>query len=333
MEISKSIIHLIEKEQSGNPSLQLSSNLLGIGEYEKLLIEKLNDAFRKDEKVLKTEFKIEEPKSFQNGVRSFSMDNSDSLFLSFSGNSLLRMIDLLTGNNLATGGYFVYAEYLYRNIKYLAVFIVRDEEGIIFKKDKEGDFEVETTVVVNTDKLAMAVRIDLEKLRLEEPRHLHFTKKQAHLSQYFFDWIEADLAAKSNDDTNKLIELINRLELDDFPINPVNNERYTPDEFRKQIYHNILSSGRIVRIRELSKTFWDDDNYLSNKFEEFNIEISNEFQAPESILKKLMKYEISSGKLRLIFTQNDIDSGRISKGEGFQIIINSEELLEKFNSI
>jgi nucleoid-associated protein len=213
------------------------------------------------------------------------------------------------------------------------VFIVRDEEGIIFKRDNNGDFEVDTTIVVNTNKLAMAVRIDLEKLRLNEDRHLHFTKKQVHLSQYFFDWIEADLAEKSTDDTNKLVQLINKLKLEEFPINPENNERFTPDEFRDKIYQNILSSGRIVRIRELSKTFWDNEDFLTNKFEELEIEISNEFQAPESILKRLKKYEISSGKLKLSFTQNDIDSGRVSKGEGYQIIIDSEELLDKFNSI
>lgn len=333
MEVRKSIIHLIEKEQSANPSLQLSASLMEIEENVSMLAEKLNDAFRKDERVLKTEFINDNSQAFQNGVQTFVNTPTNDTFLTFSETSIRRMIDLLTGNNLATGGYFVYTEYVYRNINYLGVFIVRDEEEIIFKRDEEGGFEVNTTIVVNTNKLAMAVRIDIDKLRTDEQRYLHFTKKQAHLSQYFFDWIEANLAERSAEDTQKLISLVNRLGLNEFPVNPDNNERYTPDEFRTKLYDNILSSGRIVRIRDISRTFWDDEDFLTNKFEELEIEISSEFQAPESSLKKLKKYEIVSGKIKLVFSQNDIDAGRVSLGDGNQIIIESEELVRKFNSI
>ncbi len=333
MEVRKSIIHFIDKVQSGNPSLQISPSLMNIEENVNMLTEKLNNAFRKDERVLKTEFIDDDAQAFQNGIQDFINTSTNETFLAFAENSINRMIDLLTGNNLATGGYFVYSEYVYRNINYVGVFIVRDEEEIIFKRDEEGGFEVNTTIVVNTNKLAMAVRIDIDKLTTNEQRYLHFTKKQAHASQYFFDWIEANLAERSAEDTKKLIDLVNQLEVDEFPINPDNNERYTPDEFRTKLYDNILSSGRIVRIRDISRTFWDDEDFLTDKFEELNIEISSEFQAPANSLKKLKKYEIVSGKIKLVFSQNDIDAGRVSLGEGNQIIIESEELVRKFNSI
>lgn len=324
---------MIEKEQSSNPSLYLSPSLMVIDENVTMLTEKLNDSFRKDEKVLKTEFIVSEPKAFQISARTFVTTFTNDNFMNFSVNTINRMIDLLTGNNLATGGYFVYSKYTYRNINYLGVFIVRDEEEIIFKRDENGEFEVNTTTIVKTNKLAMAVRIDLDKLGQNQTRYLHFTKKQAHLSQYFFEWIEADLADKSAEDTQKLLDLVNKLHINDFPINPENSERYTPDEFRTKLYDNILSTGRIVRIREISRIFWDDDDFLTNKFEELEIEISTEFQATESTLKKLKKYEISAGKIKLVFSQNDIDSGRIWLGDENQIIIRSEDLVRKFNTI
>ncbi len=332
MEVNKIIIHSIEKEQTGAPTVLLSTSLLEVDEYVNILAEKLNDAFRKDEKVLKTEFKDDDPKAFQIAAREFIIDTSDEIFLNFSRNSIRRMIDLLSGSTLATGGYFVYIEYKYRNINYLGVFIVRDEEGIIFNQGENGDFEVNTTTIVNTNKLAMAVRIDIRKLRDNEQRYLHFTKKQAHLSQYFFNWIEADLAEKSAEDTQKLIDLVNHLDMNEMPINPNNNERYTPDEFRNLLHDNILTTGRIVRIREISRSFWDDDDFLTDKFEELNIDISGEFQAPAATLKKLKKYEIVSGKIKLTFSQNDIDSGRIALADGNKIIIESEELVQKYNS-
>lgn len=333
MEVEKIIIHLIEKEQSGAPTVQLSPSLLEIDENVITLATKLNEAFKKDEKVLRTEF-TSEPRTFQIGIRHFTVSQTDEDFLNFAESSVYRMIDLLSGNTLATGGYFVFINYAYRNNAYVGVFIVRDEEEIVFQRDESNSFTVNTTDIVNTSKLAMAVRVDVTKLINNQLRYLHFTKRQSHLSQYFFDWIEASLAEKSSEDTTNLVRLINQLGQDEFPINPETSQRFTPDEFRTKLYDNILSSGRIVRIREISQTFWDNEDFLTNKIEELNLDISSEFQAPETILKRLKKYEIVSGKMKLVFSQHDISSGRISVGdEPNQLIIESEELARKFNNL
>ncbi len=331
MEIFKAIIHKIDKEQSQAPSLQLSSHSLVIEEHVTLLGTRLNNAFRKDENVLKTEF-LESENIFQLGAKRFVRSSSEEDFLNFSVTSIHRMIDLLTGNNLATGGYFVYLHYKYWNQNFLGVFIVRDEEELIFKRQEDDTFEVNSTTVVNTNKLAMAVRVNLENIN--ESRYLHFTKKQAHLSQYFFDWIEADLAPKNSEDTEALIHLIHNLTYDELPRDSETGEYLTPDEFKSRFYENILSTGRIVRLTDLGRTFWDDENFLIDKFESLGKEISNEFQAPTKILKKLMKYELKSGRLRLVFSQNDITSGRVTiNDENTSLIITDTELISQFNSL
>lgn len=327
------IIHLINKEQSKNPSLDLSSDCLLVDEKVNILTERLNDAFRKDEKVLKAEFK-ENPKAFQETSRNYISNNSKNNFIDFSTKSLERMVDLLKGKNLATGGYFVFIDYVYRNVNYLGVFMVRDIEEIIFKKPKgESNYTVNTTTIVNTNKLAMAVRIDKEKLLNSELRYLHFTYRQSHQSDYFIDWIEAELADKSVDDSKALIHLINKLLDNEFPINPETNHQYGHEEFRKHLLNHINSTGRIVRIKELSMNYWGDEDFLINKAEELGLDFSNEFQADEKIIKRLNAYDIKSGKIRLIFSQKDIDEGIVFKGDNNQIIINSEELTKAFDNL
>lgn len=332
MEIFSAIIHKIDKEQSQAPSLQLSLQSLTIEEQVTILGTRLNNAFRKDENVLKTEF-LSNPNIFQNGARTFSRNLTQDSFLDFSRSSIHRMIDLMTGNNLATGGYFVYLYYNYRNQNFLGVFMVRDEEELIFKRKADNStFEVNSTTVVNTNKLAMAVRVNIDNI--SDTRYLHFTKKQAHLSQYFFDWIEADLAPKNSEDAQHLIDLIHHLEPGELPINPETNERLNPDEFKTRFYDNILSTGRMVRLTDLGSTFWNDENFLINKFEEMGVEISTEFQAPAKILRKLMKYELKSGRLRLVFSQNDISSGRVAlNDESTSLIITDEDLITQFNNL
>ena len=330
---NKIIIHLINKEQGTDPILIPSANLLVVNENVDNLTERLNDSFRKDEKVLKTEFK-ENRLAFQNGVRNYSNQNSDNLFINFSNDSLTRMIDLLSGVNLATGGYFVYINYIYRNINYLGVFVVRDIEQIIFDKPEDSDnFTVDTTTVINTDKLAMAVRIDLDRLINNQPRYLHFTKKQTHQSRYFIDWIEAELADKSSDDTLALIHLINSLNDDELPINQETNQRYESEDFRRHLLNHINSSGKIVRIKELSNTYWQNEDFLIDRAEELGLAINGEFQGVDKYLRRLNAYEIKSGKVKLIFSQKDIDDGIIFKGDNNQIIINSEELSNAFDNL
>jgi nucleoid-associated protein len=332
MQLKKAVIHLIDKEQGTNPRLDKSSAPLSIDANSIELAERLNEAFKRDEKVLKTEF-VEAKSVFQTKVEAFSRNTSIENFMEFAESSLLRMVDLMSGNNFATGGYFVYMEYKYKNTTYLAVFMVRDSEEIIFKKTDSNNYTVNTTTIVDTSKLAMAVRVNYLSFVNNEKRYLHYTKRQQHQSDYFIRWIEADMAEKSIDDTKALLKIIDSLDASELPVNPESGDKYSSEEFRNHLYDFINSSGRLVRVRDLSRSFWDDENFLSEKAEDFNIDINGEFQAALSILKQLKKYELKSGKIKISFSKADKDRGRVRRGDNNQIIIDSEEIRSKFDSL
>ncbi|MCY2685871.1 nucleoid-associated protein [Salinimicrobium sp. TH3] len=331
MEISKVVIHQIAKEQGVNyTELYETDNILKINENVQNLIEKLNEAFKKDEKVIRSEF-LEERNDFQETIRTFVDDETEEAFLHFTKRSIRRINDLLTGSNLATGGYFVYADYKNNGLDYVGVFLVRDSEEIIFDKDEDGTFIVNKTVIINTKKLAMAARINKNKLQKNKSRYLHFTFKQADISDYFVSWIEVRLSEKNLEDTKTLVNLINNHV--EMPIDPATQAVYEPEKLRNSVYDYIQSVGRVVKISELSSAFWDDKDYLATVIENNNIDINQEFRAVASILSRFKKYSISSGKIRVSFSRSDIDQGRIYSGEGNLLVIDNQVLKNKFQKL
>ena len=332
MEISRVTIHQIIKEQGISYTELIESNgLITIGENVQNLIDVLNDSFKKDEKVIRSEF-LEEQNSFQTSLRTFCQETNNQNFLTFSTDSIRRINDLLTGANLATGGYFVYAEYEYRNRTYVSVFLVRDSEELIFDRGPDDNsFVVNKTTIIDTKKLAMAVRIDKAKLLNNQERYVHFTFKQADISDYFISWIEVHLSDKNRDDTVSLIKLINGVQ--DLPNDPTTNARYEPEKFRNHVFDYIQSVGRVVKIAELSNAFWGNRDFLSNLIDEKDIDINQEFRAVPSVLTRLKKYTLTAGKIRLSFSKSDIDQGRVFPGDGNQIILENPVLRGKFDSL
>lgn len=335
MEISKVTIHQIKKEQGiSYTELFESSILLDVNENVQNLIEKLNEAFAKDEKVIKSEF-LEEVNVFQRTLKGYNEsedENNNDQFLNFTRDSIGRIRDLLTGATLATGGYFVFSEYLYRTRRYVSVFLVRDSEELIFNRSAEGNyFVVDKTTIINTSKLAMAVRVDLARLTDGADRYLHFTHKQADISDYFITWIEVQISDKSREDTVALVNLINNI--DPLPIDPATNSPYEAEKFRNKIYDHIQSVGRVVKISELSNSFWGNRDFLSNHIEENDININQEFRAAPSVLTRLKKYTVNAGSIKLSFSKSDISSGRVFKGDGDQVVIESPQFRGKFEHL
>lgn len=332
MEFYRITIHQIKKRQGiSHTELVPSQNLITIDENVESLIEKLNDAFNKDEKVIRTEF-IDEKREFQGNIRAFVSNQTDEIFFDFSTNSLGRINDLLTGANLATGGYFVYANYLYRNKHYASVFLVRDVEEIIFDRSTDGtSFIVNTTTVINTKNLAMAARVDLTKLANNDERYVHFTFKQSDVSEYFVTWIEIHLSDKSKEDAETLIKLINSVA--PYPNDPDTDEPFEREKFRNKIFDYIQASGRVVKLSDVSNTFWGSRDYLSDLAVSKGLDINQEFRAPSASLNKLRKFRLKSGKMNVSFSQSDIENGRIFAGDSGQVILENAAIRRQFDNL
>lgn len=325
MEVQKIIIHNIESNnQDGNFQLTTSDHSLAINNNVNLLVDRLNNSFKNQVKVVWTEF-LEEERDFQRTVNLYMKDNSNQQFYDFSTIPTARLLDLINSKSNSKGGYYVYVDYIYRKSHYLAVFVVRDEKGIAFNRN-DGMYSIETPTVIDTNKLTMSCRINLTRKGNNLDRYLNFARTRKDVPEYFTDWIEASLAEKSAEDTNNLILLIDKL--DKLPIDPDTNEEYDSTKFRSKVCDYIRSNGRVVKVRTLSRAFWNDEGYLTDQAEKLEIILNEEFQAVNSVLNKLKKYEAKSGNLKVSFSKADYDSKRVSIVSD-KVILKDQALIRK----
>jgi nucleoid-associated protein len=334
MNVTKLVIHEIEKRQGIQEAhLTLSKKLIVNNNRTLKLVEQLNKSFTIESKVVRTEFEEKERHKFKRDLDVFLENYGESDFLEFSASTIDELASLMRISPFAVGGYYVYANYTNLGREYFAVFIIRDAERLLFRRNQDDTgFVIDETKIVDTNKLAMACRIDLEKYSNDDIRYLHFTNyNQRDISEYFIQWIEASLVDKSKEDTVELLSILKNVDL---PVDPETEEEYEEDKFRTKIFDHVNSTGKVVRLRELGANFWDDENFLLNYVEEHDIEINNEFRAIGSVLNRLKKYEIASGNLKVSFKQSDLNERNLRPGDGVNtIIIESAALRNKLDDL
>lgn len=332
MRIKFICVHQLKKKQhEGDVSVDLTSSLIPIDDNVQLLTEQMNMAFTKDDRVVRTEFSA--PSGvFQQQLQTFTANQTEENFLNFSRSAMGRLEDLVRGRVGATGGYLVFINYVYRKENMVGVFLVRDAQRVIFNKDQANNtFKIDTRTVINTDKLAMAARIKIDSWKAGNERYHHFTFKATSHSDYFADWVEAELLERSTEDTKLLLSLLKKIS--PLPTDPETGDEFESDKFLKTVHEFIQSSGKTVRLSDLGRTFWSEPDILLDYIDENNIQINSEFQAAPAILRRFINYEAKSGHLRLLFSHSDWGN-KVRLGDNqSQVIIDDQSIRDRIEAM
>ncbi|MBX2983219.1 MAG: nucleoid-associated protein [Flavobacteriales bacterium] len=326
------VIHAIRKKAGVNEAfVKESASCVPADENRQDLCQRLNSAFRKDERVIKTEFtQMEEPR-FKPQFVALQEKLNETTFLNFSKRVTHHLAQRMQTIPLAVGGYMVYGQYDVEGRTYLGLFLVRDVEEIAFN-DEEGAFEIKKMVVINTNRLAMSARLNLGADLTGDLRYLEITHSQQHESEYFMNWLEANLQPKSSEDTKALVALINAIPTERLPINPETKAPYDATEFRGKVFDYTQSVGKNVDLKQLGLAFYNDEDFFIHLAEKNDIQVSTQFAADNRILRKLKKYEVKSGTLKLVFTQSDVDDGVVKQHGKKAIVITSEKMRAAFDT-
>ncbi len=334
MEVKKVIIHELIKEQGKKEAHDfLSSSVLQINVETIDLVEKLDRSFKKDY-ITYALFKEEEGNNFPNLFQTYNQSlKTDDLFISFTRLSLLRLKDLIQGVIFAKGGYLVFTEYEISNTTYIGVYLIRDEKGILFNKDTaNGSFTINHVKYLNTNKLAMGCRINVNRFVANEGKYIAMIKNNlADFSDYFNYWISIFQPESSTEYTDALYQIISNINA---PINPDTEEQYTVDEYRKKVHDYIKTRpNKIVNIPELSSYFYQDDTYISNYADDNNILIDSEFKVDGRSLKKFWRLDINADGIQLKFSKGDFRTKvKISEENPNLIFIESSRFANKLRS-
>lgn len=324
MNLTKIIIHEIKKESESNiVELELSDDLIPVNDDSVALVTSLSDAFKKD-KILYAIFNDEEGKYFPEKYFEFkdsARDNSD--FITFTRSVTGNLETIIRPIRFATGGYLIYTEYSENSINYVSVFFVRDVEGKILRRTASS-YSISTIDYVDTKNLAMACRINENRLGDTEGNYLSFTQlKQQVVSEYFKDWISIMQLESSSNYTNALYNIITEIEP---PIDPDTEERYELQKFRDKVYTYISSNpNQIINIRDLSQNFYDDPNIIQDYADLHEMTLDTEFRYNKRQLQKFIKLEVNRDGINLKVSRGTLEEKiRLSNDNPNIVIIESQ---------
>lgn len=323
MELKRIIIHELKKESGSNETeLILSEELTEINDNSIGLVSSLNHSYNSD-KILYAVFDKSEGKYFPEKFQEYknSIRNNDE-FISLTRSVIGNLETLIQPVNLATGGYFVFAEYVSNTNDYLGIFLIRDTEGKTLSKT-ENSFSIDNVEYVDTSNLAMACRINNGKYDTDEENYLSLTQlRQQDISEYFKNWISIKQTETSSDYTKQLYEIISQIER---PIDPSTGTEYEIENFRSLVYNYASSSpNRTINLRDLSQYFYDNPNTISDYAMNNNIAIDTEFRYNSRQLKRFIKLEVNRDGINFKISRGAFDDKvRFSDEDDSLVIIES----------
>lgn len=330
MKIHHVVIHELEKH-SGKVGAKLTlfeSTVDSSDERVIKLITELNNRYRNRSETYGV-FDKENPTVFHEAFETYNKSKKVHDFINFTKISSEDLKSRIDTNAPAKGGYLIFAHYE-SSRNFVGVFLVRNTIGMSFKKDiKEKKFDIDDVQHIDFENLAMACRINIESFKVTNIRYLSFINQRGDdMSQYFTRWISSIDTETNETDTRLLYKLLKNLPA---PIDPETNERIEQQLFLDNVYKTVKSStGKIVNLKDLSKAFYGDSEYLYDKLEEFGFNINGEFKAHPRAMKLFVQVRAKADNIEISFPHSAYrKSVRISENNGNQIIIESKNLSEK----
>lgn len=324
MELQKIIIHELLKEREVNQvKLILSEALVPNNDDSIALVQALSDTYKSD-RILYAIFDESEGKYFPEKFEDYrESERTNQDFITFTRLIIRNLVGIIQPITFATGGYFVFAEYIENGHNYVSVFLIRDVEGKILSKTANS-FSIQTVEYVDTKNFAMACRINENRIDLEEKNYLSFTQlRQQEVSEYFKTWISIQQLESSSDYTKQLYKIITQIVP---PINPETEIQYPIETFRNLVYNYASSSPNdTINIRDLSQHFYGNQNTVSDYANENDISLDTEFRFNKRQLKKFIKLEVNRDGINLKFSRGTLNHKiRISEEDPNIVIIESE---------
>lgn len=303
MTINNLIIHNLEKEIQGTAKLTLSRDVLMPSDKKTVsLIDELNSRYRDNITPGFFRSRDDDAENFQKEFDKYLVKRTKANFIKFSNNTVNVLYNRINSIKPARGGYLVYADYLdKRKNNFLSVFLIRDKTDKRFK-NKDGIINIDEVICVETDKLAMACRINIKNYLIEnkndEGTYLGFVSiKQPDTSNYFLDWIGAERKKRNTEDTKSLVKILNGIDVPEEDGKPMSKEG-----FCKKAYDAIHSFGKSpINITTLSATLFGDPAIISKYAEEHDIILSTEFVPDPKVARKLVNYHIKIDDIDLQF--------------------------------
>ncbi len=331
MQVNRVIIHELYKPQNvTGAKLSKSLKLMDHTNEDVIrLVKELNRRYRKRNERHGV-FDKSQPSVFHEYYERYHKSFTDADFVLFSHKSAENLKEKIEGIGPAKGGYLVYAQYDdYR--EYCSVFFVRDTMSIAFKRNKSvNNFDIDKVQHIDFEKLAMACRINVQLFNTENTKYLSFINtKSDDLSLYFVRWISTCDTVTSEEDTKLLLNALRKIPLKIIEDSTLIQSR---DQLIKNTHRIITASPtKTANLREISKSLFDDEDYLPNFVHENYPTIPTEFKTYSTSLRSFIKVYAKADDVEINFEPSAFKKGivKFDEKDQSQIIIRSQDLVNQ----
>lgn len=327
------IIHELEKEpEHPEARLFLAEATTPPDGRAGLLLEKLNHTFLQKEDILHGYLSPPGDALFP-GYFQHLVDEklTEEAFIAFSRDTMGALQANLQGVAGAKGGYLVYALYEVDHTRLLGIFLVRDTEGLAFRKEGEdaATFLLDTVTYLNTDRLAMACRIHLNRFEEGQGRYVELIKharSQKEISEYFVNWIGLERPESSKTLTQSFLQMVEELPL---PVDEATGEKMEEGRFREKVLNFAMQSPqKTINLEHFGQEMYGDPDATKPFTQDKEVGLDNEFRFDRNTMKGFYNYKASAEGIYLYFNRNHLNHGQV-RVEGDTVIINSPELAEQ----
>lgn len=328
MNLTRAVIHeIIKQPQTNGATSFLSELLLPINQSTVRLAQNLNGAFS-NEKSSYGNFQTVE-NNFYTNFTLHQGTQTDISFLEFTREVIGQLSAILSRIFFAKGGFFVFCQYSLNDTNFFSVYLVRDVEGVLFSKDNVNHtFQISQVKYLDTNKLAMGARVNIEKLTNNDNNHISLTKSnQSDISDYFIDWIGMTRPESNADFTNTLFQIISSIPT---PLNPKTGQQFELNDFREAAYELIKATpNKVVNLREISNSFFGEENTLIDFAEANGYELDHEFRYDGRALNKFKRINANRDGIRLSFARGDWETKiNVSENDIELVTIRSRSLAD-----
>lgn len=328
MNLTHCVVHEIDKEAGETAArAHYSDELMPLSDNLSSLIEQLAKTFAGD-RLVNARFDESPgklfPQQFSDYVRGMP---SDEGFLEYTRQVVGHLETVIQGKSGAKGGYLVICAYDDAEGHRHGIFLLRNTLGRIFERTDTG-FEIEPVVHLDTNKLAMACRIDVSRFRQNSGTYLELThRSENEVSAYFSDWIGAEETLSSRKLTASLAELLAGIEtLPDVETGEVPTQAQT---FERAYEHVRANPSKVVDIHELSQELYGSPARIEEYAQERGIELESEFRYNPAALKELVVLKAAAEGIDIKFPRSAMEDGLMyieGEGANMRVVIESPEL-------
>jgi nucleoid-associated protein len=332
MRLNRMVIHnLVSESGEREVQEQLSDSLLPVDARSNRVAEQLTASYRNRQQSYAT-FSAEPGRPFPPAFRTLVDHLDDSSFLSFSRDMTLQLKHILAALPQARGGYLVYADYNQDAYHFMGIFMVRNTEGVVFRRDENARaFIIDPSIHIDIDKLTMAGRINIQRYNSEPSgNYISFIKQNTReYADYFVRWLAATQMENAKHYTELLYKMTTAITC---PSDDQGNQ-LSRDDFRKQIYDYVdTQPNKTVNLQTMSAHFYGDPLFIPAYLEQNNLPVDTEFTPHSSGMRRFVRVDVKADGIEMKFSRGDAYTKVRVEQDSF-VIIESQPFAARLSSV